>query len=164
MLCSAPKLLQPSSASHGPLKSPSPRRHTRRRKMRVPTNGSDMILGSQTIPICHGSFRSMVRRLIVVRGLRRQHFIVTVQHISHSRTISAELWITSDGRAYFVQLYRVEDDEPESEGDNLPGTMTTSAATSEKTSSPSVSNTALRFLPSFIPCIGILSSTITPSR
>ncbi|KAG8893015.1 hypothetical protein FRB99_002244, partial [Tulasnella sp. 403] len=67
-------------------------------------------------------------------------FMVTVQHISHSRTIAAEVWITSDGRAYFVQLYRVEDDEPDSEGSNIPGTVTTSVATSEKASSASESS------------------------
>lgn len=47
---------------------------------------------------------------------------VNVVQIAHSRPMGAELWITSDGRAYFVQLYRVDDDELESTGDLDNGT------------------------------------------
>ena len=35
-------------------------------------------------------------------------YTVTVVHISYSRSANVETWITSDGRAYFVQLVEME--------------------------------------------------------
>ncbi len=61
-----------------------------------------------------------------------------VTSITHSRTIGSEVWITSDGRAYFTQLCGVDPDD--ADGEDVPGTVTGSIATSEKDSSAGVSN------------------------
>ncbi|KAG8950214.1 hypothetical protein FRC04_007848 [Tulasnella sp. 424] len=67
---------------------------------------------------------------------------VCVIHIAHSRTIGAEVWVMSDGRAYFVQLYRLDDDESVAEDDTAAGTnMTASeAVASSKASTTSSSS------------------------
>ncbi|KAG8888127.1 hypothetical protein FRB98_008319 [Tulasnella sp. 332] len=64
---------------------------------------------------------------------------VTVTHITHSRTIGSEVWITSDGRAYFVQLCGIDTDDGDRD-DNAPGTVTASLAASERASSASGSD------------------------
>ncbi|KAG9037462.1 hypothetical protein FRB95_005401 [Tulasnella sp. JGI-2019a] len=59
---------------------------------------------------------------------------VTVTNITHSRAIGSEVWITSDGRAYFVQLCGIDPDDSDGD-DNIPGTVTASLTASEKASS-----------------------------
>ena len=57
----------------------------------------------------------------------------TVIDIAHSRAIGAEVWITSDGRAYFAQMFHEEEEEPQGDG-TLQGTATASAAPSKASS------------------------------
>ncbi|KAG9048798.1 hypothetical protein FS837_012000 [Tulasnella sp. UAMH 9824] len=67
---------------------------------------------------------------------------VCVIHIAHSRTIGAEVWVMSDGRAYFVQLYRLDDEESVAEDDTAAGTNATAseAVPSSKASTTSSSS------------------------
>ncbi|KAG8919270.1 hypothetical protein FRC01_001370 [Tulasnella sp. 417] len=67
---------------------------------------------------------------------------VCVIHIAHSRTIGAEVWVMSDGRAYFVQLYRLDDEESVAEDDTAAGTNATAseAVASSKASTTSGSS------------------------
>lgn len=44
--------------------------------------------------------------------------VVSVSHISYSRTAGVETWITSDGRVYFVQLREPEDTDSNSDQDD----------------------------------------------
>ncbi|KAG8930449.1 hypothetical protein FRC02_004160 [Tulasnella sp. 418] len=76
----------------------------------------------------------------------------TVQRIAYSRAVGAEVWITSDGRAYFVTLYETDDEDDEDQADNEEdpntaiGSLTTanSQASSTRQSNASTSNSERR--------------------
>ena len=74
-----------------------------------------MICGSSMTRSCHGSWTQMVRRdmnhyTLVRRILRKTP--VTICEISYHRQTGFETWITSDGRAYLVQLYEEQESQP----------------------------------------------------
>lgn len=66
-----------------------------------------MIAGSSMKRTFHGSKTLMVSNLVIhqcAEVRRTKHLVVTVSDIFWFRGSDVESWITSDGRAYFVQL------------------------------------------------------------